>query len=169
MSTDELSISNDLRGARPHELNTGVLRFRGTKGSLAFLEAWRNAMSRMKGRKDLTENVNDQALFNQIVRGRDVTSAHLAALPAFLKERGGSEGELPYSLEQVKAATRRVYDEGRFTFATLPIRPFASGHTWFNQGVQERTLSLTLALGLALALALALAPALTLALIPTQS
>ena len=137
VSTDELSISNDLRGARPHELNTGVLRFRGTKGSLAFLEAWRNAMSRMKGRKDLTENVNDQALFNQIVRGRDVTSAHLAALPAFLKERGGSEGELPYSLEQVKAATRRVYDEGRFTFGTLPIRPFASGHTWFNQGVQE--------------------------------
>ena len=134
VSTDELSISNDLRGARPHELNTGVLRFRGTQGSLAFLVAWRGAMSRMKGRKDLTENVNDQALFNQIVRGRDVTTAQLAALPAFLKERGR---ELPYSLEQVRAATRRVYDEGRFTFATLPIRPFASGHTWFNQGVQE--------------------------------
>ena len=30
-----------------------------------------------------------------------------------------------------------MYDAGGFTFATLPIRPFASGHTWFNQGVED--------------------------------
>ena len=39
-----------------------------------------------------------QALFNQIVRGRDVTTAQLEALPAFLAEKGR---EMPYSLEQV--------------------------------------------------------------------
>ena len=44
---------------------------------------------------------------------------------------------MPCVRAQVKAATRRVYDAGGFTFGTLPIRPFASGHTWFNQGVQE--------------------------------
>ena len=71
VSTDELSIANDLRGGRPHELNTGVLRFRGSKGALAMLGAWRGAMTRMRGRKDLTENVNDQALFNQARPPRD--------------------------------------------------------------------------------------------------
>ena len=100
-------------------------------------------MSRVKGRKDLNENINDQALFspnpnpnsspnpnpnpdpnpdpdpnpaptptpnptptptpgqalfNQIVRGRDVTAAQLEAQPAFLAEKGR---EMPYSLEQV--------------------------------------------------------------------
>ena len=34
VSTDELSISNDLRGARPRELNTGVLRFKSGPGAL---------------------------------------------------------------------------------------------------------------------------------------
>eukprot|EP00908_Phaeocystis_cordata_P014225 Transcript_25326.p1 GENE.Transcript_25326~~Transcript_25326.p1 ORF type:complete len:470 (+),score=180.70 Transcript_25326:59-1411(+) len=104
VSTDELSIANDLRGGRPHELNTGVLRFRGSKGALAMLGVWRGAMTRMKGRKDLTENVNDQALFNQIVHGGDVTSRFLESLPQYLRERGR---ELPYEISQVRDLTSR--------------------------------------------------------------
>ena len=50
------------------ELNTGVVYFRCTPGSLAVIQEWRRAMLRQKGRKDLNENVNDQSLFNHVVR-----------------------------------------------------------------------------------------------------
>ena len=48
------------------ELNTGVVYFRHTPGAKAMVQSWRKAMLRQKGRSDLTENVNDQSLFNQV-------------------------------------------------------------------------------------------------------
>ena len=38
---------------------------RNTLGALAMVQEWRKSMLRQKGKKDLTENVNDQSLFNQ--------------------------------------------------------------------------------------------------------
>ena len=134
VTTDELSIDADVRGGRPHELNTGVIYFRAGAGALKMLEAWRSSMTRQRGRRDLTENVNDQMLFNGIVRGSDVTASHLASLEQHLSSIGR---KLPYPLAEVQRRTRRVFQARDFTFGTLPIRPFASGHTWFNQNVQQ--------------------------------
>jgi hypothetical protein len=104
VTTDELSAERDARGGTPGmgtDLNTGVVYFRGTNGSLAMVQEWRKAMLRQKGRKDLNENVNDQSLFNQVVRGPEVrvpagwtaslpgsASRELRAWRASLAERG---------------------------------------------------------------------------------
>ena len=82
VTTDELSASADLRGVRPGagtDLNTGVVYFRGTVGSRAMVQTWRKAMLRRKGGKDLNENVNDQSLFNQVVRGGELGGDRLEA------------------------------------------------------------------------------------------
>ena len=79
-----------------------------------------------------------------------MTEQLLGGLDGQLKAAGLPE--LPISRADLAKRTRRVFRTratGRpclpdascaavpFTFATLPIRPFSSGHTWFNQGVQE--------------------------------
>ena len=48
------------------ELNTGVLYFRATPGSLAVVQAWRAAMMRVR----TAEFVNDQGIFNQVIHAR---------------------------------------------------------------------------------------------------
>ncbi|KOO32476.1 glycosyltransferase family 77 protein [Chrysochromulina tobinii] len=70
VTTDGLDVRQDARGglAGIIELNTGVVYFRQTVGAKAMVQSWRKAMLHQKGRPDLTENVNDQSLFNQVRR-----------------------------------------------------------------------------------------------------
>ena len=76
VTTDELSAERDASGrvfSGVHtELNTGVVYFRSTRGSLSMVQQWRKSMLSQKGRRDLTENVNDQSLFNAVVRGGEL-------------------------------------------------------------------------------------------------
>ena len=67
VTTDELDTARDSSG-RFHatELNTGVVYLRSTRGAMAMVQSWRKAMLRQKGSPHLTENVNDQSLFNQV-------------------------------------------------------------------------------------------------------
>ena len=136
------------------ELNTGVVYFRCTGGSLAMVQTWRKAMLQQKGRQDLTENVNDQSLFNQVVTGGELRGGDTAS---WVQARA-KELSLPAAAAKaaaaapVESATRRVYrshnqhppclpgescEPVAFTFGTLPMRPFTGGHTWFNQNVQQ--------------------------------
>ena len=146
VTTDELSASADLRGVRPGagtDLNTGVVYFRGTVGSRAMVQTWRKAMLRRKGGKDLNENVNDQSLFNQVVRGGELGGDRLEA---WARTRNATAATRALKSQNA----RRVYETSsahepclpdakcdgvRFSFGTLPMRPFSGGHTWFNQNV----------------------------------
>jgi len=131
------------------ELNTGVVYFRHTPGAKAMVQSWRKAMLRQKGRSDLTENVNDQSLFNQVVRGADIGTSTWS-VDSWRTELERSNVTMPRGLKW-PADVRKVHRsrEGHepclpgegctplpFTYGTLPIRPFTGGHTWFNQNVQ---------------------------------
>ena len=81
VTTDELDHAADAKGRRPstgQDLNTGVVHFRAGPGALAMVQQWRKAMLARKGDKNLNENVNDQSLFNQVVRGNELEGARLA-------------------------------------------------------------------------------------------
>jgi len=133
------------------ELNTGVIYFRCTPGSKAVIQAWRKAMLAQKGRHDLTENVNDQSLFNQVVRGGELGrwnmgnwKASLAANGVALPPNGfdGAPGNVrsvfqSHSTHQPCLPSETCGGPVSFTYGTLPMRPFTGGHTWFNQNVQE--------------------------------
>ena len=154
VTSDELNTDRDAQGGRSSELNTGVVYFRagGGGGAKAMVQAWRESMlrlSRNRAKSSLTENDNDQSLFNQIVHGSDATGDFLSSLERRL---GAAHATLPYPRADVEQRKRKVYRSNGatkpclpdeqcaptpFTFATLPIRPFASGHTWFNQDVQN--------------------------------
>ena len=149
VTTDELDTTHDDSGRGVSaELNTGVVYLRGTRGAKAMVQSWRKAMLRQKGGKHLTENVNDQSLFNQVVSGGEVKD-----LQAWLRSRR-AEGVAapPDAFASLPGNHRRVHQTGSshepclpgagcaattFTFGTLPVRPFTGGHTWFNQNVQE--------------------------------
>ena len=164
VTTDELDSQRDAQGkisGYGHlELNTGVVYFRNTKGSLAMVQSWRKAMLAQKGRQDLDENVNDQSLFNQVVRGEELQPSAYASWRASLLAEGvvvpaGAFSNLPPNVRRVHqsprafppclespraftgVAGRRSCEKVAFTFGTLPIRPFTGGHTWFNQNVQS--------------------------------
>ena len=149
VTTDELDTARDTTGlAHAMELNTGVVYLRATRGALAMVQSWRKAMLRQKDRSDLTENVNDQSLFNQVVRGGDVRD-----LAGWMREQRAQNVTIPESaLAGLPANYRRVRQTSAshepclpgagcgpipFTYGTLPARPFTGGHTWFNQNVQE--------------------------------
>lgn len=85
-------------------------------------------------------------------QGMDITSSAERDFPSQLEQIGIRLESLGYSLADVKARSRRVYRSSRtekpclpdeecapvgFTFATLPVRPFSSGHMWFNQQVTQ--------------------------------
>jgi hypothetical protein len=77
-----------MQGGRAAELNTGVVYFRAGPGARAMVQLWRESMlrlSRQRAKSQLTENDNDQSLFNQIVHGGDVTDALVGGLAAQLK------------------------------------------------------------------------------------
>jgi len=155
VTTDELNYKHDEQGSRPGagtDLNTGVVYFRATLGSLAMVQQWRKSMLNQKGRKDLTENVNDQSLFNQVVRGTPLGAHDLQQWKYSLNASGSVR--IPEQAMQLPAGTtaRKVYQSSRplepclpkdrctpvyFTFGMLPMRPFTGGHTWFNQNVQK--------------------------------
>ena len=154
VTTDELNTERDAQGGRAAELNTGVVYLRAGAGARAMVQMWRESMLRLskhRAKSQLTENDNDQSLFNQIVHGGDVTDSFASGLAAYLQAAGLPELP-PAQHKEIAARTRRIFrtrakarpclptescDAVPFTFATLPIRPFSSGHTWFNQGVQE--------------------------------
>ena len=151
VSTDELDITRDAKGGMADELNTGVVYFRATRGARAMVQSWRKAMLRQKGRPDLTENVNDQSLFNQVVRGRQIDPGTDWWRQRLIEDNvstpmpGGRFGWMPPNVRHVMASHGThepcLPNEGcsgiAFTFGTLPMRPFTGGHTWFNQNVQE--------------------------------
>ena len=149
VTTDELDARHDETGVgHATELNTGVIHLRATRGAMAMVQSWRKAMLRQKGRTDLTENVNDQSLFNGIVRGQD-----LRDMNAWYAELKAANVSIPPdAFKSLPDNYRRVRRTGAshepclpgagcapmsFTYGTLPIRPFTGGHTWFNQNVQE--------------------------------
>ena len=149
VTTDELDPAADAKGRRPgpgQDLNTGVVYFRAGVGSLAMVQQWRKSMLSRKGDKNLNENVNDQSLFNQVVRGTELRGE---GLQQWLRAANGSAQAIAVADAQ---GVRRVYQcdsllqpclpggscaPTKFTFGTLPIRPFTGGHTWFNQNVQS--------------------------------
>ena len=149
VTTDELDPAADAKGMRPgpgQDLNTGVVYFRSGVGSLAMVQQWRKSMLSRKGDKNLNENVNDQSLFNQVVRGTELRDK---GLQQWLRAANGSAQAI--AMADVPGV-RRVYQcdsllqpclpggscaPTKFTFGTLPIRPFTGGHTWFNQNVQS--------------------------------
>ena len=164
VSTDELDTEYDAHGTWNRwpfgvgwgwraELNTGVVHFRATNGSLAFVQAWRRAMLAKRN----VEHTNDQFVFCAMVRDAQmepVTSqaAHLDAWRASLGAHGLLRDDV---LRQIGPSTRGVSisKQGfqlatpclpeadcaptRFTLGTLPLRVFTGGHTYFMQRVQN--------------------------------
>lgn len=185
MSTDELDEEYDAFGRYerwPHgagwgrrtDLNTGVVLFRATNGSKAFLQApaprpaprrpspspaptqpaplpqaWRLAMLA----KREAENTNDQFIFVAMVRDagiEPVTSSpeRMRTWRASLAAHGLHR---PEAFGRISPSTRGVFlsKEGfasaapclpsercapqRFSLATLPLRVFTGGHTYFMQ------------------------------------
>ena len=155
VTTDELSTERDAQGGAlggmHTELNTGVVYFRNTLGGRAMVQTWRKSMLSQKGRTDLTENVNDQSLFNQVVKGSPMQGRQLNEWKDAL-ERSGQLVLAPSAFENLPPHARAVHmthsthapclplqdcEPVKFTFGTLPMRPFTGGHTWFNQNVQD--------------------------------
>tara|TARA_B100000524_G_scaffold344764_1_gene242466 strand:+ start:205 stop:2913 length:2709 start_codon:yes stop_codon:yes gene_type:complete len=163
VTTDELDTDKDSKGFQPNsgsDLNTGVVYFRHGRGALAMVQQWRKSMLSRKGDKNLNENVNDQSLFNQVVRGGTMEFHTVEDLASWLtKQNASMGGALPRALPPPDAlfklarqpSTRQMYRSPRmltpclpseeceavhFSYGTLPIRAFAGGHTWFNQNVQ---------------------------------
>jgi len=159
VSTDEIDPAADARGwGLGSELNTGVLFFRATSGALAVVQAWRRAMMRVRAQ----DFVNDQTLFNQVVREADLKPVMTAPdgllddWKARLRQHGLYRDE---AFRDVSDTTRMVFVSGtllcpllpcsaahetsqrcscdgvRFTFGTLPTRAFTNGHTYFNQDI----------------------------------
>ena len=148
VSTDEINAAHDGPGGWGFnsELNTGVLFFRCTKGSLAAVQAWRSAMMRMRD----GEFLNDQGIFNNMVHGAGLrrVSDNLGAWKEKIKRGGGYVSEA--GLASATSETREVWlsrpsfrpclpDDDcasvPFSLGTLPMRGFTNGHTWFNQDV----------------------------------
>lgn len=164
VSTDELDEEYDAHGRYerwPHgvgwgwrsELNTGVVHFRATNGSLAFVQAWRRAM--LAKRQVL--NTNDQFIFCAMVRDAGMervtaSAAHMSAWRASLAAHGLLREQV---LRTIGPTTRGVSISragfelavpclpkancapARFTLGTLPLRAFTGGHTYFMQRVHN--------------------------------
>ena len=162
VSTDELDEAYDGHGAwerwpfgvgwgRRADLNTGVLFFRATNGSKAFLQAWRLAMLA----KREVENTNDQFVFCDMVRNAKMEpvterAEHMDAWRASLRAHGLDR---PAAFQSLGPNTRGVVIStasvappclphagcaaARFTLGTLPLRAFTGGHTYFMQRVQN--------------------------------
>lgn len=164
VSTDELDEEFDAHGRHERwpfgvgwgwrsELNTGVVFFRSTNGTKAFLQAWRRAML---AKRDVAFT-NDQFVFCQMVRDaamEPVTAkvSHLDAWRAslaahgLLREQvfsaiGPSTRGVSISKPNFELAQPCLPEEGcapsRFTLGTLPLRAFTGGHTYFMQRVQN--------------------------------
>ena len=156
VSTDELNDAEDRRhsGFRV-DLNTGVLFFRATNGSKAFIQGWRLAMLA----KQHVSDTNDQFIFCQLVQEARVAGVlespqRMAVWREQLRAHSLSSGQLQQeALENSSPATRDVrLSELRFSpcvsttaqctpepfsIATLPLRAFSGGHTYFFQHLQE--------------------------------
>ena len=168
VSTDELDTEYDAHGTWNRwpfglgwgwraELNTGVVHFRATNGSLAFVQAWRRAMLAKRN----VEHTNDQFIFIAMVREAQmeaVTSqatlldawrtslrAHGLLREEVLQSIGPSTRGVSISREGFKLATPCLDDGGcaptRFTLGTLPLRSFTGGHTYSAACSACRTLA----------------------------
>ena len=164
VSTDELDEEFDAHGRWERwpfgvgwgwrtDLNTGVVFFRATNGTKAFLQAWRLAMLA----KREVEHTNDQFIFCAMVRDAGMepvtaSASHMAAWRESLDAHGLLRAQV---LESITPSTRGVSiskagfqlatpclpeahcPTARFTLGTLPLRAFTGGHTYFMQRVQN--------------------------------
>ena len=164
VSTDELDAEYDALGTwerwpngvgwgRRSDLNTGVVYFRATNGSRAFVQAWRLAMLA----KRETPNTNDQFIFVAMVHEAGMapvvgSAERMASWRASLAAHGLLRED---ALSSISTSTRGVYisDAGfasaapclparrcapaRFTLGTLPMRVFTGGHVYFMQRLQN--------------------------------
>jgi len=159
VSMDEIITARDGAGAFGFgsELNKGVLFFRNTSGSLALVQAWREAM-KVKGVKTV-EFINDQNIFNQVVnaaglrtveharRGgadawRAILSQNGQLVPGAFEAAGAAGGRLrPVRLSEAAflpcLPSQRCEERVRFSLSTLPMRAFTNGHSGFNQDAQH--------------------------------
>ena len=83
-------------------------------------------MLRQKGRPDLTENVNDQSLFNQVVRGGELNGARLPPyhrVDLGVKRLGSFIGVADYELQLqvINVYSRRNVWFPVFDFDEVPV------------------------------------------------
>ena len=118
VSTDELDEAFDGLGrwerwpfgvgwGRRADLNTGVVFFRATNGSLAFIQAWRLAML---AKRDTGEHTNDQFVFVSMVHQAEMQPVtaradHMVAWRATLRAHGLDR---PGAFAAVTPSTRGV-------------------------------------------------------------
>ena len=161
VSTDELDEAFDAHGrwerwprgvgwGRRTDLNTGVVYFRATNGSRAFIQAWRLAMLA----KREVEHTNDQFVFVDMVRqaGMESVTSSAARLDTWRGSLAAHGMLREQALSSVSPSTRGVYISdavappclpaercapAHFTLGTLPLRVFTGGHTFFMQRVQN--------------------------------
>ena len=156
VSTDDINAQNDARSGNwgwGSELNTGVLYFRATPGALGVVQAWRRAMLHVR----LAQFVNDQGIFNQVIRSsgckglsrslrlgewNDALKASGIHRPADVERAVSSLGDSTRDIFISSQKLQPCLGEGGcagvyFTIGTLPVRGFTNGHTWFNQNVQR--------------------------------
>ena len=176
VSTDELDEEYDAHGRWERwpfglgwgwrtDLNTGVVFWRATNGSKAFLQAWRLAMLDKKE----TENTNDQFVFCDMVRSAKMVAVTLSAphMDAWRRSLAAHGNLLEEAFASISPNTRGVWmseectsqmrvehplptacraapcleasgcSPHRFTMGTLPLRAFTGGHTYFMQRVQN--------------------------------
>ena len=151
VSTDELNEEEDRKqsGFRV-DLNTGVLFFRATNGSRAFIQGWRLAMMAQKN----TPDTNDQFIFCQLVQRSKCQSViasaeRMAAWQEQLHQHGLIREDAMASISpdtrDVRLSQQRFAPclnttqcaPVPFSIATLPLRAFSGGHTFFFQHLQE--------------------------------
>jgi hypothetical protein len=112
-STDCLNARDDDEGkCWGAPTNTGILYFNATEPAKKFIADWVDGME--KATEDTTER--DQEIFNKLLIKRSSTSES----------------------REIKRRVRVKRLEGGVQFALLPMRLFASGHTYFVQRLHER-------------------------------
>ena len=179
VSTDELSLDEDtadlshgpgdqgwLSFGMRAELNTGILFLRGgSKGSLAFANAWCAAMENAMAHSIPT---HDQLEFHRLVHGSPTGLASVMkrqhAYDAFLatieERRVGTHRtqlEAPQFRHSISASLRDVFlgtvpqsgsaPPAPFFVGTLPARLFVTGHAWFSQSQWKHAEALHLTFG----------------------
>ena len=134
VSTDELDEAFDGHGrwerwpfglgwGRRADLNTGVVFFRATNGSLAFIQAWRLAML---AKRDTGEHTNDQFVFVSMVHQAEMQPVtaradHMSAWRTTLRAHGLDR---PEAFAAITPSTRGVsISKADFTGGAAPCLP----------------------------------------------
>ena len=135
---------------------SGIIFFRNTKGTKALLQAWRLRMIKDQH----VPMINDQTVFNTLVKRARLVQikANSSEEEEFLSNVR-MRGLVSTDTVVTAMATRGDHVRGvflsqtrfspclagmtcnhghvRFSLATLPMRAFANGHSWFSQRLQH--------------------------------